>query len=115
MDILKTGRIRIQNTGVLFKLDKGVNLSDIRIVVGNNTEADPIYDIKSIINYFAQVTPQVIEYSNVIKNPEYVPIKSMIPFGERNKVYLNIALLLFIVIAGIFGFFWMKKDITHYD
>jgi hypothetical protein len=106
----KTAKVKIQNTGVIFKIDNSVNISDLKIIVGNNIDLSPIYDIKSIINYFEESTPQIIEYQNLISNPEYVPTKNIIPFGERNKVFLNIGLLLFILIVGIFGFFWMKKE-----
>ena len=114
LNILKTGKIKLQNTGILFNA-KGMNVTDLQIIVGNNTEVAPIYDIKSVIGFFEETTPQLIQYNDVIKNPEYVPVKNIIPFGERNKVLLNIGLLLFIVIVGIFGFFWMKKDITHHE
>lgn len=110
LDILKTAKVKIQNTGVMFKIDDGKKISDLKIIVGNNVELSPIYDIKSIINYFEESVPQIIEYGNLINNPEYIPFKQIIPFGERNKVFLNIGLLLFILIVGIFGFFWMKKD-----
>ncbi len=106
----KTAKVKIQNTGVIFKTDKDVNISDFKIIVGNNIDLSPIYDIKSIINYFEETTPQIIGYQDLINNPQYVPTKNIIPFGERNKVFLNIGLLLFILIIGIFGFFWMKKD-----
>lgn len=110
LSIEKVAKVKIQNTGVIFKIDKGVNISDLKIIVGNSIELSPIYDIKSIINYFEETTPQIISYQDLIGNPEYVPTKNVIPFGERNKVFLNIGLLLFILIVGIFGFFWMKKD-----
>ncbi len=114
LDVLKTGKIKLQNTGLLFKTE-GVPVTDLQIIVGNNTENAPVYDIKSIIGFFEEITPQIIQYSDLVKNPEYVPTKSIIPFGERNKILLNIGLLLFIAIVGIFGFFWMKKDITHHE
>jgi hypothetical protein len=85
----------------------------LRIIVGNNIEAAPIYDLRNTINYFAEVTPEIIQYQALVKNPDYVQVKPIIPFGERNKVYLNIALLIFIAIMGIFGFFWMKN--THHE
>lgn len=110
LSIEKTAKVKIQNTGVIFKIDNGVNISDLKIIVGNNIDMSPIYDIKSIINYFEQSTPKIIQYQNLISNPEYIPTKNIIPFGERNKVYLNIGLLLFILIVGIFGFFWMKEE-----
>jgi hypothetical protein len=110
LSVEKTAKVKIQNTGVIFKIDNSVNISDLKIIVGNNIDLSPIYDIKSIINYFEESTPQIIEYQNLISNPEYVPAKNIIPFGERNKVFLNIGLLLFILIVGIFGFFWMKKE-----
>jgi hypothetical protein len=114
LDILKTGKIKLQNTGVLFSTG-GALLTDLQIIVGNNTEAAPIYDIKSIIGFFEDSTPQIIQYGEVNKNLEYIVPKNIIPFGERNKVLLNIGLLLFIVIVGIFGFFWMKKDTIHHE
>jgi hypothetical protein len=110
LSVEKTAKVKIQNTGVIFKIDNDVNVSDLKIVVGNNIDMSPIYDIKSIINYFEQSTPKIIQYQNLISNPEYIPTKNIIPFGERNKVYLNIGLLLFILIVGIFGFFWTKKE-----
>jgi Predicted membrane protein (DUF2339) len=112
LDILKTGQVKLQNTGVIFKVE-GEPVSDLRIIVGNNIEAAPIYDIRNTINYFEEVAPRIIQYKELIKNPDYVPVKNVIPFGERNKVFLNIALLLFIAIMGIFGFFWMKN--THHE
>ena len=114
LDVLKTGKIKLQNTGVLFKTE-GASVTDLQIIVGNNTEPSPVYDIRTTINYFASITPELIEYENLGKNAEYEPAKPVIPFGERNKVLLNIGLLLFILIIGIFGFFWMKKDITHHE
>lgn len=110
LSVEKNAKIKIQNTGIIFKIDEGVNVPDLKIVVGNNIEMSPIYDIKNIINYFEETVPQIISYQNPIPNLEYVPKKNIIPFGERNKVFLNIGLLLFILIIGIFGFFWMKND-----
>ncbi len=112
LDITKTAKVKIQNTGLLFKYDDGV-ADDLKIVVGNNTESAPIYDIRNTINYFEAVTPKIIQYNNLLKNPEYIPQKQIIPFGEKNKVLLNIGLLIFILIIGIFGFFWMKN--THHE
>ncbi len=110
LNIGKTAQVRIQNVGLIFKTNEGVNVNDLKVIVGNNTELAPVYDIRSIINYFEGVTPKMLSYNNLSKNPDYKPAKVIIPFGERNKVYLNIALLIFIVIIGIFGFFWMRKD-----
>lgn len=110
LDVYKTAQVKIQNTGILFKIDNNINISDLKIIVGNNIELSPIYDIKSIINYFENTTPQIIQYQNLIKNPDYKPAKNIIPFGEKNKVFLNIGLIIFIVIIGIFGFFWMRKN-----
>ena len=110
LNVSKTAQIKIQNTGVIFKIDNGVNVNDLKIIVGNNIELSPIYDIKSIINYFEEVTPQIVQYQGLIKNPEYVPAKNIIPFGEKNKVLLNFGLIIFIVLIGVFGFFWMKKN-----
>jgi hypothetical protein len=112
LDISKIAKVKIQNTGLLFKYDAGV-ANDLKIVVGNNIESAPIYDIRNTINYFEGVTPKIIQYNNLLKNPEYVPQKQIIPFGEKNKVLLNIGLLIFILIIGIFGFFWMKN--THHE
>lgn len=112
LDISKTAKLKIQNTGLLFKYDKGM-VNDLKIVVGNNTESSPVYDIRNTISFFETITPKIVQYNNLLKNPEYVPQKQIIPFGERNKVFLNIGLLIFILIIGIFGFFWMKN--THHE
>ena len=113
LDILKTGQVKIQNSGILFSLNEDINISDLRLMVGNNTELSPVYDIKSIINYFEDISPKILEYDNLSKNADYVPVKKIIPFGERNKIFLNIGLIIFIIIIGIFGFFWMKKEKTN--
>ena len=110
LSIEKIAKVKIQNTGVIFKINEDVKVTDIKIIVGNNVELSPIYDIKSIINYFEEITPQIIQYQNLISNPDYVSVKNTIPLAEKNKILLNIGLLLFILIVGIFGFFWMKKD-----
>ncbi len=110
LNIKNTAEVFIQNTGILFKLDNNIKLENLSFLIGNNMELAPIYDIKTIINYFENITPNIVEYKDFIKNPEYEPSKNIIPFGERNKVFLNIGLIIFIVIIGIFGFFWMKKD-----
>ena len=114
LTVLKTGKIKLQNTGIIFKTE-GIPVNDLKILMGNNIESAPIYDIRTTINYFEETTPEIIEYVDLVKNLEYVPTKSIIPFGERNKILLNVGLLLFILIVGIFGFFWMKKDITHHE
>lgn len=113
LSVEKSAKVKIQNTGVIFKTDEGVKISDLKIIVGNNIELSPIYDIKSIINFFEETTPQIIGHLNLSNNPEYIPTKNIIPFGEKNKVFLNISLLLFVLIIGIFGFFWMKN--THHE
>lgn len=113
LDVSKTGKVKLQNTGVLFKSDIG--LEGLKIIVGNNTEAAPVYDLQNTIGFFENTTPQLIQYNDLDKNAEYVPAKNIIPFGERNKILLNIGLLLFIAIVGIFGFFWMKKDTIHHE
>lgn len=112
LNISKTAKLKIQNTGLLFKHDKG-EVNDLKIVVGNNTESAPVYDIRNTISFFEAVTPKIVQYNNLSKNPEYVHQKQIIPFGEKNKVLLNIGLLIFILIIGIFGFFWMKN--THHE
>ncbi len=108
LNLKKYSKIKLQNNGLLFKLEN-IKPEDIKVVVGNNTELAPVYDIRNIINYFEDVTPKIVDYDEVVKNPKYNPAQT-IPFGERNKVLLNIGLIIFIVIIGIFGFFWMKKD-----
>ncbi len=108
LDISKNAKIKLQNVGLLFKTD--MNISDVRILVGNNKDMGSEYDTKAIESA-QQAMPQLVTYKNIGKNPEYVP--DIIPFAERKKVMLNIALLLFVVIVGIFGFFWMKN--THHE
>ena len=108
LNLKKYSKIKLQNNGLLFKLEN-VNPGEIRVIIGNNTELAPVYDMRNIINYFEDVTPKIVDYDEVVKNPKHDPAQT-IPFGERNKVLLNIGLIIFIVIIGIFGFFWMKKD-----
>ena len=109
LDILKTAKIKLQNVGVMFKTEQAI--SDLRLVVGNNKDGTPEYNTKEITSLSQSAIPERISYAKVTKNPEYVA--DIIPFSERKKIMLNLALLLFIIIVGIFGFFWMKN--THHE
>jgi hypothetical protein len=104
-------KAQVQNVGLLFDINNNLNISDLKIIVGNNIDSESVYDIKNSIDYSDSAIPQIISYQNLIKNPEYIPIKkNIIPLAERDKVFLNIGLLAIMVIIGIFGFFWMKKE-----
>jgi hypothetical protein len=113
LDISKTATVKLQNTGVLFALENPTVLQSLQVITGNNTEPAPIYDIRTTINYFESSSPRIIERGDLMKNPDYEPAKQRIPFAERNKVYLNIGLLIVVFLLGIFGFFWMKKESHH--
>jgi len=112
LDVLRAGKVKLQNVGVVFAYEG--NVSDLRIIVGNNKEEAPIYDTSYLAKDSQSAIPEIIEYKNLAKNPEYVA--DIIPFSERKKIWLNVGLLLFVIIIGILGFFFMKhKDPHHHE
>lgn len=99
--------IERQQVGLIFKKEDG-NVGGLKFLIGNKNAVTPTYELQKTLTYFEGVTPTSVTLATATANPLYEKVEAHVPFGEKYKYLMNIALVLFVILLGYLGYRWSR-------
>lgn len=99
--------VKIPVLALVFQSKTGISNT---LYYGNPKANQPQYDLNSISSYIDQGTLEVGRVGNEVLNSKYIePAEPVIPFTEKNKLLLNIFLVIVVIILGL-GIAWHLRN-----
>lgn len=99
-------KIKSKVRSILFDAKAGENYS---MYFGNPAAAKPQYDFASIKAY-SDISPAAASLGIVAENTNYIaPPEAQVPWSERNRMVLNVALVILVLVVGGVVYMYVRK------